>query len=133
MGFSGFDSSELAGVVIVRQQKGTIKPISIVVGSTKLSAGSDTVRIFHSTNTSVYYALDYSIDPNYDYLIQVLPTGQVHTLTGISIKQVKSYDTDHDCTNPVEYYFDGTRQFADTWIHGVQAGPRGSYGVIVTN
>lgn len=130
--FTGFDSSELTGVLIIQQQKGMLKPVHTTVCSSTASAGSDTIKIHYEkqSGTSDFYA-DFSLDPNYDYAVKVLPAGQVHEITGISITHKKFQDPDHQCTNPVDWNVDGTHHLVHEYTSGVMAGPDGAYAVVI--
>jgi len=95
--FNGFDSAQLATIVVSQYHKGSnfSKPNNVVVyvnNSNGLKTGSDTAFMMST------YGVYFPIDPGYDYIVTLPATAGSYTVTSISIGHEKTGDMDNSHT-----------------------------------
>ena len=95
--FNGFDSAQLANIVVSQYHKGSnfSKPNSVVVyvnNSGGLRTGSDTAYMMS------LYGVYFPIDPGYDYILGLPATGAIYRVTSISVGHEKTGDMDNSHT-----------------------------------
>lgn len=109
--FSGYDSTELAIVIVRTYERSTpkfSKLLSTQIGGSSIGAnvpGTDTVYMGYAGNLAFYPKRDY------DYTIEIPATGQLFKLRDFSVEQERdnsiSMGGERDkCSNTITYYLD---------------------------